>query len=165
MNARLLTVLAITGGSLIVMSGSAKAQTSPFNPYGGTSSNITRPPYSPYLNLLRNGNSAAVNYYGLVRPEIDYRNNLNQINRDVTGLRRDVGNLRQDVQDGSSTVPGTGHGVSFLNTRGYFFNLGSASSSSGSSGTRSSSTSTATTPNRGATPPTGYTAPQAPRRQ
>ena len=33
------------------------------NPYGGN-------PVSPYLNLTRGGNPA-INYYGLVRPELD----------------------------------------------------------------------------------------------
>ena len=39
------------------------------NPYA-------QPVFSPYLNLLRRGTNPAVNYYGLVRPEIDFRNSL-----------------------------------------------------------------------------------------
>ncbi|MBY0457645.1 MAG: hypothetical protein K2V38_09930, partial [Gemmataceae bacterium] len=37
---------------------------------------IQRPPYSPYLNLLRTGGTTAQNYYGLVRPEIQARQAL-----------------------------------------------------------------------------------------
>src|SRR4051812_18227610 len=39
------------------------------------------PTVSPYLNLLRPGNSPALNYYGLVRPQF-------QTNADLLGLQQ-----------------------------------------------------------------------------
>ena len=37
------------------------------------------PTISPYLNLNRGGNSPAFNYYTLVRPEFQFRNQLQQV--------------------------------------------------------------------------------------
>src|SRR5262245_21876578 len=45
-----------------------------------------RPVYSPYLNLNRSGGTLAQNYYGLVRPEIEFRNNVNQLRRDTQAI-------------------------------------------------------------------------------
>src|ERR1700678_234592 len=48
------------------------------------------PAFSPYLNLNRGGTSAAINYYGLVRPQIDFQNSINNLQQQVdapgTGL-------------------------------------------------------------------------------
>src|SRR5262245_56185746 len=76
----------------------------------------TPPPYSPYLNLTRRGNQA-VNYYGLVRPEVEARTA-------IRGLQGQVAQLRtQEVspQPGISTeLPATGYAVRFLDNGNYF---------------------------------------------
>ncbi len=41
---------------------------------------VRRPTVSPYLNLLRPG-SPAVNYYGIVRPQIDFERQLDALQR------------------------------------------------------------------------------------
>jgi hypothetical protein len=78
----------------------------------------TRPTYSPYLNLARPGN-AAVNYYGLVRPELEFR-------AAIGSMRQQLGTLAQEVAapEEPLTMPATGHPVQFLNYSRYFMNLG-----------------------------------------
>src|SRR6476660_2932481 len=73
-----------------------------------------RPPYSPYLNLTRPGNTA-INYYGLVRPEVDFRNS-------IAGLQSQYGTLNQEVNDprAAQSFPGTGHGATYLNYSHYY---------------------------------------------
>src|SRR5262245_23944289 len=74
----------------------------------------TQPPVSPYLNLLRPGNSAGVNYYGLVRPQMEFRNNIQNLQQQVANNQADISNLT------TAQLPTTGHATSFLNTGGYF---------------------------------------------
>lgn len=82
-----------------------------------------RPPISPYLNLLRAGNSPALNYYGLVRPEQQMRQSIGNLQGGLTANQQAVGNLRSELQG----VPVTGHPTQFLNLGGYFMNNGGAS--------------------------------------
>jgi hypothetical protein len=76
----------------------------------------TQPPYSPYLNLTRPGNIAQ-NYYGLVRPEVNFRNSLQ-------GLQYQVGSLGQATNDlaqqGAGSLPATGHRTAFFNYSHYY---------------------------------------------
>lgn len=77
------------------------------------------PPYSPYLNLTRPGNLAN-NYYGLVRPEIQFRNS-------IQGLQSQYGNLRQEIADvntpqGPGQFRATGHPTVFMNYS-HFYSL------------------------------------------
>ena len=80
---------------------------------------VAPPAYSPYLNLLRNGNPAYINYYGLVRPEVDIRNQ-------VYGLQQGVAANAEAVSsyDQTTGLPLTGHATQFLNTSHYFLNRG-----------------------------------------
>ena len=48
---------------------------------------VAPPAYSPYLDLLRNSNPAYIDYYGLVRPEVDIRNQVTACNRGVSKCR------------------------------------------------------------------------------
>src|SRR6266849_4481527 len=52
----------------------------------GTPGNVNPPGASPYLNLLRSGSSQAVNYYGLVRPQTDFRNSIQGLQQQVRTL-------------------------------------------------------------------------------
>ncbi|HKB37283.1 MAG TPA: hypothetical protein VKD72_12585 [Gemmataceae bacterium] len=76
----------------------------PFNP----------PPTSPYLNLNRGGNPA-INYFNLVRPEFEFRNAYQSLQRQVN-LNRDL--VREALTE--EGVPATGHSTSFLNYSHYF---------------------------------------------
>lgn len=103
---------------VIVGAGAATAQ--PPAPVGPTPQ---RPPFSPYLNLLRGGNSPALNYYGLVRPEEQFRQSIGNLQGQVAANQQAIGGLQADP----SGVPITGHPVYFLNYGGYFQNtLGGA---------------------------------------
>jgi hypothetical protein len=68
------------------------------------------------LNLLRGDVNPGINYYGLVRPELEFR-------RDVQGLQNQLtqgfSSVNQAI-DQASGLPLTGHGVSFMNTGHYF---------------------------------------------
>src|SRR5262245_51148744 len=75
-----------------------------------------RPPVSPYINLLRPGTNPAINYYGLVRPQVEFRNN-------ILGLQQQVGALDTQVgidEAGMAAFPTTGHPVAFMNYSHYF---------------------------------------------
>jgi hypothetical protein len=81
---------------------------------------IARPTFSPYLNLLRGGNSAAFNYYGLVRPE---QNAL----RNFQGLQAGVANNQAAINTFIGTggpLGSTGVPAQFMNYGGYFMNAG-----------------------------------------
>ena len=76
-----------------------------------------RPGYSPYLNLARPGVPPALNYFGLVRPELEFR-------RDVVGLQNQIGTLQQSLVSGTGTDPSapltTGHAATFMNLSHYY---------------------------------------------
>jgi hypothetical protein len=114
-----------------------------------------RPTFSPYLNLLRGG-SPTLNYYGLVRPEVDFRNSLGQ-------LQQQVANNQQALTEGEGATPvaATGHPTNFLNYSRYFLNRGGQlpGATGRGPGTLYPATST---PGRGA--PTAATTPGALRR-
>jgi hypothetical protein len=78
-----------------------------------------RPTFSPYLNLLRPGGSPAQNYYGLVRPEQQFRQSIGSLQGQVNANQQAIGNLQTNPADGPAV---TGHPVYFLNTGGYFQN-------------------------------------------
>ena|SRR5438067_1577611 len=76
------------------------------------------PGYSPYLNLARPGN-AGVNYYGLVRPQVEVRNDLQQLQRNTTRLQADVTQMGGDLS--------TGHAAGFMYFGGFYPGLGRGS--------------------------------------
>lgn len=73
-------------------------------------------PFSPYLNLTRQGATPAVNYYGIVRPQLQFANSIQNLQRQV-----DVGPF-----SGPSAGPEqpllTGHTFGFQNHYAYFQN-------------------------------------------
>jgi hypothetical protein len=88
-----------------------------------------RPPaYSPYLNLLRSGNSAGVNYYGLVRPEIQFRQSIQNLSTQVDANAQAIGNLATTGNGQSAT----GHSTQFMNLGGYFLGNSGGGMSGGS---------------------------------
>jgi hypothetical protein len=81
----------------------------------------SRPPLSPYLNLLRPGTNPAINYYGLVRPQIETGQNLQQLQRQLQVL--DTTMLTQGMTTGAPTAGSlltTGHPVVFQNYGTYY---------------------------------------------
>ncbi len=76
-------------------------------PYGNpTSGNpYSRPAYSPYLNLLRGGASPATNYFGLVRPQLDFRSGLLQLQQQTATLDQGFATPLDEA------VTGRGHAI------------------------------------------------------
>jgi hypothetical protein len=75
-----------------------------------------RPPYSPYLNLRRQGNPA-INYYGLVRPEIQGWNSVQNLQQQVNqlGLQTTTG-----TEAATGVLPPTGYPARFQDFARYF---------------------------------------------
>jgi hypothetical protein len=81
-----------------------------------------RPAFSPYLNLNRFGSNPAINYYGLVRPQLRYNADIQRLQDSTVELQQ-----REPVVVGSELLP-TGHATGFLNHQRYFLNKGGAAS-------------------------------------
>jgi hypothetical protein len=81
----------------------------PLNPYGP-------PGYSPYLNLLRRGNPTFVNYYGLVRPELDLRYTAGSLQQQVNNVGAQANANTQAI----AGLPETGHTTAFMNYSHFF---------------------------------------------
>jgi hypothetical protein len=80
-----------------------------------------RPTTSPYLNLLPFRNqSPALNYYRSYRPEVEFRNNFQQVGRSINGLQREIDQTRLQEQKDISLLGITGHSAVFHNTSSYF---------------------------------------------
>lgn len=75
-----------------------------------------RPSVSPYLNLTRGG-VPALNYFNLVRPQVDVQSSLN-----VLENRADL--LGQTLEESRSLGVGTSYPSQFMTHGRYFFNLG-----------------------------------------
>jgi hypothetical protein len=76
-----------------------------------------RPAVSPYINLLRAGSSAGVNYYGLVKPDIEFR----------TGIQRNqqqIATNQQSVTEFTAGISTTGHPTRYMTHWNYFMNNG-----------------------------------------
>jgi hypothetical protein len=71
--------------------------------------------------LLRQGNPLYSNYYGLVRPELEFRRYIGNLQTQTATNQQSIANLE------TQGIPGTGHGTMFLNTSHYFFNRGTGS--------------------------------------
>jgi hypothetical protein len=77
-----------------------------------------QPAVSPYMNLLRQGNSPAFNYLTLVRPELDANKAIDQLNNQV---------LQYSANPPAATGAGeltTGHAFGFQTQRRYFQTVG-----------------------------------------
>lgn len=77
-----------------------------------------RPAVSPYINLIRGGSTAGVNYYGLVRPEVDFRNAIQQNQQQIAANQQSI----SDIVVGPTA---TGHPARYMTHWGYFLNSGS----------------------------------------
>jgi hypothetical protein len=93
-----------------------------------------RPPFSPYLNLLRTGSSPAINYYGIVRPEVAFSNSIYQLQGQQTQLSN-----QQDNLAAYTALPTTGHASGFMTQGKYFMSSGGGQSQVGGQGQPGSS--------------------------
>jgi hypothetical protein len=78
-----------------------------------------RPSVSPYLNLARRGVPPAINYYGLVRPQFEFRSSIQNLQGQVTALEQ-PGPV--DTTEFTSDLPPTGQRAQFMSHTRYFFN-------------------------------------------
>lgn len=120
----LLPAVAALGFLLAQGAGKAHAQAGPFvqpGPYGYSQYGYGTPRLSPYLNLLRGGNTAA-NYYMGVVPEVERRANARMFSTQIQDLERRV----QGVEEERELFPRlseTGHPAAFMSYSPYF-NMG-----------------------------------------
>jgi len=84
---------------------------------GGGFGTTTSPAVSPFLNLNRLGSPAGINYYGLVRPQQDFRNSLSALQGQIAEQGVTTG-----TADAGLSALITGQRARFLNTGGYFLN-------------------------------------------
>ena len=99
---------------------------------------INNPAFSPYLNLNnRGGTNAAINYFGIVQPQMQMQNAIQQLQGQVT-------TTQDALTAGQALAPvTTGHGVQFMNSTPYF--MRPAVSLPGTSGMATAATATAAT--------------------
>jgi hypothetical protein len=114
--------------AMLVWGCVATACQAQFNPRFGAGA--PGPAVSPYLNLQRGGNPA-INYYGLVRPQVAAA-------RAFESLGNDVANL-----EASSQVVQTGIRSSFMTQGRYFMNNGAVGAPRTNAGATSPATGTA----------------------
>jgi hypothetical protein len=100
--------------------GAAQAQARPLGPTGGIGvpGGLNRPAFSPYLNLTRPGGTPALNYYGLVRPEVQFRQSITNLQGGLIADQQALTTLQTDP----NAVSPTGHPTQFMNYGGYFLN-------------------------------------------
>ena len=89
-------------------------QSRSFSNYGRTGGigPTSRPTFSPYLNLLRSGNSTMFNYYGLVRPEVEFRAANQQFQSSLGIVDRQLQDSRREAA--GSRLSQSGHQVRFM---------------------------------------------------
>jgi hypothetical protein len=87
------------------------------------------PALSPYINLLRGGDPS-LNYFGLVRPQVNFQNSLLGVQQQVNSLTGEV------AGEGEIGLLGpTGHPAAFMNYS-HYYGLGALSASGTSRLTR-----------------------------
>lgn len=116
MKAFLCTALALSAWASFAPLGQAQF---PNAPGGGFGNPLPRPIVSPYLNILRGGDPA-INYYGLVRPQIAFGKAFQTLGNEVSTLESQAGQPSQ-----------TGNRSSFMNHSRYFMNYGAAGGGGG----------------------------------
>lgn len=94
----------------------------------------SRPTVSPYLNLLRGG-APAVNYFGIVRPELQMQQQFGQLQQQLGQTNRNLQGLSDTLAPaGDQPLPATGHAATFNNTLGYFNRMPGGGSGRGNAG-------------------------------
>jgi hypothetical protein len=95
-----------------------------------------RPTISPWTNLNRFGQSPALNYYNLVKPQFDFRAGIGQLQQQNQVDQQALSNL----QNGNATLV-TGHQAGFMTQNSYFQTIRSGSTGgAGVNGNRAATT-------------------------
>lgn len=125
---KIITIATATLASILLLTTSVSAQiTGATNPsgYAPNMYNRSAQPLSPYLNLLRGGNTA-VNYFYGVRPGTQPSAFSTMLGQSSGGPRMSffpgadtLADFADDPRDPSKVAP-TGHGTTFNNTLNYF---------------------------------------------
>jgi hypothetical protein len=76
-----------------------------------------RPAVSPYINLLRGGSSGGVNYYGLVKPDIEFRGAIQRNQQQIAAGQQSYSELTAGLLT-------TGHPTRYMTHWNYFLNNG-----------------------------------------
>jgi hypothetical protein len=98
--------VAVCGWTLITAVGQAQVPGAP------------RPAVSPYLQLNRPGESPALNYYGLVRPQLAANKTFLALGADINALDAQTAALQ------ASQLVQTGHASGFMTQGRFFMNNG-----------------------------------------
>lgn len=111
----------VAGGLVLAVAGGAAAQPPglPGRP-GAPGVPAGRPTFSPYLNLLRQNNPAYLNYYGLVRPQLNLQQSIQGLQQGLAANQYQT----QQLQSTEATLVGTGHPSFFMNQSRYFMTNG-----------------------------------------
>jgi hypothetical protein len=96
---------------------------------------LDRPALSPYYNLMRREGGTSVNYYSLVRPQIDAAERARSQQKQIQQLQQQVS--RPASQAGTGVT--TGHPSYFMNLSHFYPSLGAGSSPGRSAGRQSQS--------------------------
>src|SRR5262249_46643317 len=103
---------------LAAAAADARAQTVPGQMPGRPLGGVATPAFSPYLNLARGGNPA-INYYGLVRPQVDFARAIDVLQGQLMAGQQAAADIRAPGE-----MAPTGHTIQFLNTGGFFLSAG-----------------------------------------
>jgi hypothetical protein len=90
-------------------------------PIGGYTPPYTAPPaFSPFLNLNRPGTNPAINYYGLVQPQLQTRQQLSNLQYQQNALASGLGGGTPLVTNQALPQSTTGHPVRYFDYSRYF---------------------------------------------
>jgi hypothetical protein len=107
-------LLALLG--LLAITAPCLAQVYPYPQVPVTPGPAAPPPVSPYINLRLGGNPA-INYYGVVRPQVDARNAIQQLQTGFADTRTNL-----ELEAALANVPVvTGNYATFYNHNRYFY--------------------------------------------
>ncbi len=93
------------------------------------------PTFSPYINLLRDNGSPGLNYFGLVRPQLEFAQQNQQLGQNFQALQMQQGQqMRMTGGYGYSQLGVTGHPVVFNSFGGGRFGGGYTGAAAGGGG-------------------------------
>jgi hypothetical protein len=92
---------------------------------GGMNGPVNSPTFSPYINLLREGGGVGQNYFGLVRPQVDFAQQNQMLGQNVNALQANQMQQGRMVGGyGYTQLGATGHPVMFGSINGGRFQGG-----------------------------------------
>jgi hypothetical protein len=109
-------------GLAVALAWQAPAATAQQFPLGGyTPPQVQqRPPFSPYLNLNRGGTQPGINYFGLVRPQLQTAQQLQNLQMQQGALANELGGGGGLGAPGQVVAATTGHPVYFFDYARFF---------------------------------------------